>query len=442
MSVSWWLYKVTTGENNMGFTCKTYIVDSLMGTGKTSAIINMVKAAPKTEKFLIITPYLDEVKRYIDSCPDEKFKQPRFDRIKHEGDEEDEFIPKYEDVKRLLERGENVVCTHALFHKFTEETVSFCKSYGYTLIMDEVASVIEEWTTTEDDYNNLINTYVTIDEKTRRVSWKEEYSDYTGVFDKYKIACDNGSLASFSNRFMVWLFPVGVFNAFEKVFILTYKFEAQLQKYYYDFYDLKYKYLSVEGDSPDNYRIVEQHNNPPKYDYAKLIHILDNDRMNAIGEIRSALSKTWYDRRKDDGNVMGLIKNNLWNFFTNIRHGATKDNLWTVFKDNKQKLKGKGYTKGFCPMNMRATNDFRERTNVAYIINRYMQPYLKNFFTTANIEVNEEEWALTEMLQFIWRSAVRDGKEIYLYIPSSRMRDILTEWIAEVSAEYNSNIAR
>ena len=37
------------------------------------------------------------------------------------------------------------------------------------------------------------------------------------------------------------------------------------------------------------------------------------------------------------------------------------------------------------------------------------------------------------MIQWIWRSAIRDGGEVYLYIPSSRMRMLLINWIDEIS---------
>ena len=41
------------------------------------------------------------------------------------------------------------------------------------------------------------------------------------------------------------------------------------------------------------------------------------------------------------------------------------------------------------------------------------------------------------MVQWIWRSAIRDGGEVYLYIPSKRMRTILTKWIEKTSKEGN-----
>ena len=37
------------------------------------------------------------------------------------------------------------------------------------------------------------------------------------------------------------------------------------------------------------------------------------------------------------------------------------------------------------------------------------------------------------MVQWIWRSAIRDGNEVNLYIPSRRMRELLIGWIDSVS---------
>lgn len=413
----------------MEFTCDTYIVDAIMGAGKTSAIINMINQSDSMEKFLIITPYLTECKRYIHSCPRKRFKQPIY-----------ENGSKMNNIKKLISNGENIVSTHSLFQRFDEDVVSICKAYGYTLILDEVAEVIQEFPVTQYDYDNLINTYVTIKEDTKQLVWREEYKNYTGEFSRYKTLCDLGSLVCYGNSLMVWLFPVSVFNCFTNIYILTYKFNAQLQRYYYDYYGLPYKYVGVAGDSVENYHISENENSKPKYDYAKLLHILDNDRMNRIGLDKWALSKTWYDCGDKDIQTARYkaLKNNLVNFFNRIQHGTSDKNLWTTFKSAQEKLKGHNYTKGFCPMNMRATNDFKDRVNVAYTVNRYMHPYIINFFTANNITVDEDTWALTEMLQFIWRSGIREGKEITVYIPSSRMRGILQDWIAEVSAEYNN----
>ena len=74
-----------------------------------------------------------------------------------------------------------------------------------------------------------------------------------------------------------------------------------------------------------------------------------------------------------------------------------------------------------------------DRNCVAYLVNKYWNPFVKSFFTSKGIAVDEDAYALSEMLQFIWRSAIRDGKPINWYVPSSRMRHLLEKWIEENS---------
>ena len=83
-------------------------------------------------------------------------------------------------------------------------------------------------------------------------------------------------------------------------------------------------------------------------------------------------------------------------------------------------------------MNSRATNEYRDRKYIAYTVNRFINPYMKAFFHSKGIEVNEDKYALSEMLQFIFRSAIRCGESINIYIPSKRMRTLLKNWIEEI----------
>ena len=59
----------------------------------------------------------------------------------------------------------------------------------------------------------------------------------------------------------------------------------------------------------------------------------------------------------------------------------------------------------------------------------------KSFYKRYNVQVSEEGYALSTMLQWIWRSAIREGKDINIYIPSKRMRTLLIDWIYSVSGE-------
>ena len=66
----------------MEFNCKVKIVDAIMGAGKSQSIINLINNSDEDDRFLVITSYLDEVKRYRDSCPQKKFKAPKFENNK------------------------------------------------------------------------------------------------------------------------------------------------------------------------------------------------------------------------------------------------------------------------------------------------------------------------------------------------------------------------
>ena len=54
---------------------------------------------------------------------------------------------------------------------------------------------------------------------------------------------------------------------------------------------------------------------------------------------------------------------------------------------------------------------------------------IKQFFIDKNVTIDEDTWALSELLQWIFRSAIREHKEINIYIPSERMRSLLLEWL-------------
>ena len=413
------------------------IVDCIMGAGKTSAAINYIKNTPDDVKIMYITPYNDEAEKIANKCGEKGLVNP----IKYT-----KFTPKLVNLKDLLNKGKNIAATHALFQHFDDEVIDLCYSQNYVLFMDEVTNVIEPYSIEKDDLDILLNRFTILDEKTGILKWKPDKDDYNGNFKTEKRLCEMGCLAMYGGEIMVWMFPVKIFNAFRESYILTYMFHAQMQKYYYDYYGIKYKYLYVSGNAPENYHFIENKTEyGAKYDYRKLIHIIDEHKLNMIGDSEAALSKTWY-MRNEHNILIKQLKNNTLNFFNNKliiyneetgawEKAKSGDTIWTTFKKFKDKISGKGYAKGYIPSNMRASNDYKDRTAVAYLVNKYLNPIIKNFFISNGIEVDEDGYALSEMLQFLWRSGIREGKHITVYIPSSRMRNLLIKWIEEQKYE-------
>lgn len=405
----------------LNYNCDVRIVDEMMGRGKTSAAINFINSSDDDQKFLFITPYLTEIERIMKECPRKKFRQPYYLRGR-----------KLEGIKELINNGCNIISTHALFQKFDLEVIDLCRAKNYTLIMDEVTDVIEKYDISDADFKVLHENFADIDEDTGLLRWKAS-NDYHGKFAEEKRLCELNSLAYYGGSIMIWLFPIEAFNAFRHIYILTYMFKAQLQRYYYDYYHLPYQYIFVKGNSKDTYTFTEEKEIVnEEYNYEQLIHILYDSKLNLIGDRETDLSKAWYERNKNNSS-MRQLKNNILNFFVNKRKSKTADNIWTTFKDYKKLLSGKGYGRGFVPLNMRASNDYRHRTSIAYPVNRYINPCIKQFFSKHGVKVDEDAYALSEMLQFIWRSAIRDGKEIWIYVPSVRMRTLLEQWISNHS---------
>lgn len=411
-----------------------HIVDAPMGAGKSSALINYINSSSDEVKFIYITPYLKEVDRVISSCADKDFKQPF-------GDSEFRYS-KLRGLKILLKQEKNIATTHALFRYFDKEVIDLIHDRDYILVLDEVVDVIAPYLKnsstskkqgiTPSDLEDLLRFHVEVDKNTDFLKWTD--TTYDGKQNEYKILCDLNSLALYGeNNCPLWLFPIKIFEAFQECFVLTYMFDAQIQKYYYDMHGIKYDYMGVKKQN-GQYCLSNNCVTSSNINYKKLIHICDKDKLNSIGKKKTDLSKGWYARNKNTL-LMEQLQKNTSNFFRNICGASSSQCLWTTFKSARKSLQGKGYTKGFLSCNTRATNEYSDRHCVAYLINRYVNPVIKNFFLKHGISVDEDAFALSEMLQFIWRSAIRNGEEIYVYIPSIRMRNLLKQWIEDNSVE-------
>lgn len=403
---------------------KIKIVDMVCGGGKTSAAINLINNSPKEKKFLYITPYLTEVDRILKECSGKHFIQPKsIDGKKING------------IEQLLDRGRNIVSTHALFLCFNSTIIELLKAQDYTLILDEVVDVARQVDEIKgNDLKYLLN--YTIPGENGILRWNQD-KKYEGTWlSKYRNYIDLEALYYYKGTAILYLFPVKCFTAFKDIYVLTYMFDAQIQRCYYDFNNLEYDYYHVESTSVDKsdttaYYFVEGKEPVENREkFASLINIITDKKLNEIGDNDSALSVTWYNKNR--GTILiRKLQNNTYNFFHNVAQTPSGLNLWTTFEKNRDALKGDGYKKSFLACNARATNEYLDRTSIAYLCNRYHDPILKGFFVTHSIEVKEDDWALSELLQFIFRSAIRQEEKIMLYIPSSRMRRLLINWLTE-----------
>lgn len=390
------------------------IVDDIMGSGKTSFAIQMMNEAPKHQKFIYITPYLDEVKRIQTPVSTRIFKDPQAIKgLKLEG------------LKRLIQNEENIVSTHALFGRCDLEVLELLRKSDYTLILDEVMDIIEPVKVVKKDMETLSEQgFITLNEN-GLVTWIED-PEYPGKFKDIKDYAINSKLYFVNEKLFMRAFNVDLFKAFSEAYILTYMFNGQIQKAYFDLYGLEYVYKSVDKVG-EQYHLV---------DYVKrsrthlkpLINVYEGKR-NIIGDNPFSLSVTKQKRfRKGTGDTKE-VQGCVYNYFNNVVRGKSIDNMWTCLKDSKSHLSGNGYSKGFISHSCRATNEYSHKKNLAYVFNKFVDAKIEQFFLKNNVRIDEELYATSELVQWIWRSAIRNNQPINLYLPSSRMRELLYKWL-------------
>lgn len=434
-----------------GMTRTINVVDAICGAGKTSWAIQYINESNKRmkqlafgeehENFIYVTPFLNEVERVKDST-NIGFVDPEV--INGKGSKMRHF-------RALINAGQSIVTTHALFKKLDLDTLEMIEDAGYTLIMDEVANVMEQYNIDDDDFKVLIRDSMIKVEDDGTVVWLDD--DYNGSrFYDIRILAESENLTYIDGIALYWTMNTRAFEAFETVFVLTYMFDGQQQCGYYKANDIKFKKFSVDNKD-GRYELVDY--NPkvePRKEMYDLLNIYEDyqkgksvSTMNSNFDSRekltsqqknTQLSSTWFDKHATEHDLKQL-KNNLNNYFRN--HVPTdNDNLyWTTKKSTASTLKNPKckFNKkddrskdNYLPFNARATNDYANCTAMAFVYNRFMNPMEKRFFKNYGVEIDENALAVSDLIQFLFRGCIRKGEPMNCYIPSERMRSLLKAW--------------
>ena len=422
------------------------VVSSPPGSGKTTWAINEINKSNKDEKFIVVTPFLKECDRIIESCPKKNFVQP--DARKGKGKKRTHFL-------ELIQNSENIVSTHSLFSNIDDEIIEAIKATQYTLILDEVFGVVEKYNIyqepkyensdvdrlTRSDIKSLAAKEYIIVEDDFRITWNNEYTLHK--YEPLKRLADRGLLYLVNDSLLLWSFPVEVFREgmFANIFILTFQFNHQIQYYYYSYFGLKFDKYHIETID-GKYTKVKTINNEHEKEWIKsiapLINICEEKKLNAIGSsymsikgtsVSTTLSKNWY---KNNPGLYKKIRNNSMNFIRNYSNKKTNnDIMWTCFKENQIAIgKNNLAIKHFVSLNSRATNEYGHKHCLIYLINRYINPFFTHFFFKRDIIVDEECYALSELLQWLMRSRLRNGESVDIFCPSERMREMLQSYLS------------
>lgn len=409
---------------------KILIVDAIMGSGKSTYMIDKVINKNPQQHFLCVLPTLDECERYRKQIEAITYQPQPIGGRKKNG------------LHQLIANGQNIVTTHALIQHIDPFTMDLLKKSDYILIIDECLDVVHQYERnfkTSDLKSIFEDGYVTTDEKGFLIWNDDKEKGYDGRWNDIKHLCKLRSLmrmkkgnGNWSDTILMWNFPVIFFSLFEKCYICTYLWNGSMQKAYFDMHKIEYFHMTLSENRLSVYNPTREFVFRKRY--CELINLYSG-KLNAIGvpddKNGHPLSATWYRNQAKNANgksYLAILKSNTYNYFRNIIRTSSDDNMYTTFKQYKKHIQGATYTKGFVACSAKGTNDYRHKQSLAYLINYFPPPNIVKFFKAQGIELNQDLWSLSELLQWIWRSRIREGQCINLYLPSQRMRELLGLW--------------
>ena len=399
------------------------VCDKMCGNGKTEASITYMNEHPH-EKFIYITPFLNEAERIKESCPTLRFVEP--------SDDIEEFhFRKSEHTAHLIHLGRNIATTHQAFKRYTPEMLHDIREKGYRLIIDENMDVLEEYDIHPDDIEIALKagyieerngTYHLVNEDYSGRALKELF-EFLRVRELICIQDENRV------RLYYWVLPADLITSFKEVIILTYMFEGQSLHHFLKMNDLPYEKIGINLDKNGCFSFGEYPGYVPEYltHLKDMVDVVMDEKLNAIGDSRTALSMSWFENNPDG---VERLRKNIDNVFRNKWKSVPgSKKMWGTYISQKKKLSCKGYKNSYLVWNQKSTNEWRDRYCLVYASNIFMNVAMKTFYQKNGIEVDEDLYALSILVQWIWRSAIRDGDKIHIYLPSRRMRELFFKWM-------------
>lgn len=417
------------------------VYDAVCGSGKTERVMDYM-VSNSDEKFIYITPFLSECHRIaatkpvdegVDDAPeiDMLTGLPKYDtsvrthklRFKHP-DRKKGKGRKETSLAYLMSKGENIVGTHQLFTHMGIDSLDGADQY--TLLVDEALSVYEE----NDDISRaevqklLKIGILYLDEDgitlrfDRAAFGRSQNNDEDSVkdtsYERLAAMCDLSQLMLIDGKTIVWEMSAEMLKKFKKVIICTFLFEGQLFASYLRKHNIPY---TVEKWGKTGEELVG------------LFDVLDNKVLNSLGISETALSKSYFTKSATKEGAREACRKNLHTAMTNWKAKST-DRIFTCFKADLPYISNKSrYKKQWLPFNCRATNNYSDVHHVAYLVNVYPSPILVKASANKETDLDTDLYALGEMLQFLFRSAIRKGEKCKFYIPSSRMRHLLFKYL-------------
>lgn len=414
------------------------IIDKVCGAGKTTWIFSEIDKRSE-ERWIYVSPYLSEVGddgangRIQNELPDMHFQSPS------------KKFSKQSDLKDLLHEGCNVAITHQLYLSMTKDMFEIIEQQEYNLVIDETLDLISLYNADNTDIELLLSKNIVSVEENGLVKWAHK-SDYKGVFKEVKKLCDLEVLHLFNGQkgsdvFMCKL-PPRLLTSCNQAYLLTYLFDGSIMDTWLKMHKIPYSYYDPEGlkDTKLIKKSVRKH-----------LHILKTPRkikemhFNGYSTYKPyTFSKNWFKRNDEQMDTLSTaLDSAVRNYFP-----RKKKVFYTTFKDycehvtkgslrhaqyifDDEELLIKTFSNTFVAKNQRASNEYADYNCAVHVCNTYPHVKIESYIELLGETIDRDKYALSEIVQWVFRGSIRKGEDMYVLVASMRMKGLLEEWLEE-----------
>jgi hypothetical protein len=396
---------------------KVTIIDQPCGTGKTS---NMLNSFETDKKYLVVLPYISEINRLISHTKGTAtpFVEPSTDSYEHD--------TKSSSLKELLINGQNIATTHALY-----TSAAILANEGllkdYHVIIDEVPTVIEDAARTSPaSYDEVLLDGGFLQESSEGLltptsKWIDRVEDITMLPRVIFNDAKSGRLYRVDGKFFLKVLPTSLFIRTASTTILTYLASDSYLSAYFNKMGIDYE---IERDEAADAAFRQ-----------KAKELITVKSIQVFEGIPLSYSKQTKLTEKQTSSGATALKNLKQRELKGINDESI---LITCAMSNwycdANKSKFKGFGKGsrltnakWLPNTTRGTNAFIDTHTLIYLYDQHTHPAISKFLGVSS-KANEY-YAVSELIQWIYRSRVRRSEPITLYLPSERMRKLLEKWM-------------
>ncbi len=412
------------------------VLDALMGSGKTHAIIEYM-AKNQQRPWLYISPMLEETETRVPERANDL-------NLELFVPYEDNLHTKSETCLKALSEARNICCTHSLMHKFTKQHLRLIEQQGYQVVSDEELNLINGYTISRSDYDFLVrHKMIDIDEQ-GKVTFLDQEMDNNARYGDIKAKADLGMLysAQRSNRMMVIQLSPMIIDAASRFILLTYNYKGSIMNTFLDMHKYQFKEFTEVTLYKTNSEIIKE--------LQTRIEFIETPSVKRIQQ-KYTLSKAWWvssrsEQRKDvSASIYSCIRK-LKKKKESLYYTLPKDSVNSSGFDKKQigaePITGENgkvleHTRTFIACNARSTNNYQDKEVAVHAYNLFPNQAVKAFLQDKGHICNDDLFALNMLLQWLFRGCIRKKGDSKLHVAllSRRMSTLFKDWLIETTVE-------